>query len=36
MPDEEPWPAMPVLATDPLRFSVICEKSTPLMTGATP
>jgi hypothetical protein len=36
IPDDEPWPAMPVFATEPLRLSTSLEKSTPLTVGARP
>jgi len=36
MPDEAPWPAMPVLATDPLRLIVTALKLIPLTLGACP
>src|SRR6188474_2176777 len=36
IPEEEPWPAMPVFATDPLRFRTMLLKSMPLIVGAWP
>ncbi len=36
MPDEPPWPAMPLLATEPLRLIAILEKSMPFTVGACP
>jgi hypothetical protein len=36
MPDAFPCPAIPVFATEPLRFSTMLPKSTPLTTGAIP
>ncbi len=36
MPELAPCPAMPVFATDPLRFRMKVEKSIPFTTGATP
>jgi hypothetical protein len=36
IPELDPWPAMPVLATDPLRLSAMPPKSIPFTTGACP
>src|SRR5262245_20016231 len=33
MPEDDPWPAIPVLATEPLRLMTMFEKSMPLTTG---
>ena len=33
MPEFEPWPAMPLFATDPLRLMIRFEKSAPLTVG---
>ncbi len=36
MPDDALWPAMPVLATEPVRLIAWSLKSMPLTAGATP
>src|SRR4051794_6907062 len=35
-PELEPWPAMPLLATDPLRFMIMLPKSAPATAGTSP
>ena len=36
MPEDALWPAMPVLATEPVRLIAISLKSTPATVGAIP